>query len=113
MRLTTDFWVSAYLRQSQQAGEFAGLLQKGAMQAGAVFVVVNRLDGTMDLYSPAPQALFDQEEGERLFCPLLCRQSEAAVKARIEKEMRFDRDLWIIERESRAGTHGLTLVSED
>ncbi|MEO1066049.1 MAG: DUF1491 family protein [Pseudomonadota bacterium] len=108
MRLSSDFWVSAYLRRCQTDGDFAALTRRGASQGGAIFIIVNRLDGTADLYGPAPQALLDGDE--RAFHALVSAGEEDLIRQRLEKEARFDPDLWIIERESTAGRHDLTLV---
>ena len=48
-RLTSDFWVSAHLRRCRIDGLEAVLRRRGAAEAGAVFVSVDRLDGTADL----------------------------------------------------------------
>ncbi len=113
MRVTTDFWVGAYLRRMNAAGHPAVLRRRGAAEAGAVFVKVDRLDGTADLYGPAPQAVFETDRPtDRLFVPLL-RAGPAAsadVEARIRREREFDSDLWFLEVESREGEHGLDLA---
>ena len=54
-RLRSDFWVSAYLRSTIEGVE-AALRKRGAAEAGAIFVKLDRLDGTASLYGPAPQA---------------------------------------------------------
>lgn len=113
MRLSSDFWVSAYLRQCQIAGDFAGLVRRGASQGGAIFVKINRLDGTADLFGPAIQALVSFETDERLFSCLLESASEEKIEERIEKEMRFDNDLWLVERESRVGCHDLLIAKQE
>lgn len=113
MRLSTEFWVSAYLRQCAIAGDFAALTRKGASHGGAVFVVVNRLDGTFDLYAPAPQSLIGGDEddaGGRIFLPVLSCVAEDEIARRLEKETRFDGDLWVVERENRAGRHDLDVA---
>jgi len=111
MRLSSEFWVSAYLRQSEREGDFAGLIRKGAARGGAIFVIVNRrLDGLVDLYAPAPQSMLRDDTGERLFYRMLEGVDEKKVAAAIEKELRFDSDLWVIERESRSACHNLPLV---
>ena len=63
-RLTSDFWVSAYLRQAAFDGLVAVLRRRGAREAGAIFVKLDRLDGTAALYGPAPQALAE-DDGDR------------------------------------------------
>ena len=44
-RVTSDFWVSAYLRRVMTEGAFAALRQRGAAEAGAIFVKLDLLDG--------------------------------------------------------------------
>jgi len=110
MRLSSEFWVSAYLRQSEREGDFAGLIRKGTARGGTIFVIINRLDGLADLYAPAPQSMLSGDTGERLFYRMLEGVDEEKVAAAIEKELRFDSDLWVIERESRSACHNLPLV---
>ena len=63
MRLKTGLWVAAYLRRCHVEGIFAVVRRRGAEEAGAVFVRVSRLDGTSDLFGPAPQSAFEAAEG--------------------------------------------------
>lgn len=114
MRLSSEFWVSAYVRQCQADGDFAALSKRGASHGGAVFVIVNRLDGTNDLYGPAPQSLLDEKHdvNERVFYAFLSTATQEDLEVQLSKEQRFDPDLWIVERESRTGEHGLILVVE-
>ncbi len=110
-RLRSDFWVSAHLRRLNDAGVPAVLRRRGSAEAGAIFVKVDRLDGSADLYGPAPQALFDDENsGDRRFSPLLQGSTPLDVEERLAKEARFDSDLWIIEIDDRAGRHFLDLA---
>ena len=107
-RLTSDFWVSAYLRQAAHDGLVAVLRRRGASEAGAIFVKLDRLDGTAALYAPAPQALAD-EDGERRF-QLVLDADPLTVEERVERERRFDPDLWLVEIENRQGDPRLELV---
>jgi len=113
MRLSSEFWVSAYVRQCQTDGDFAALSRRGAAHGGAVFVIVNRLDGTNDLFGPAPQSLLDEkfDKDERVFCAILSSATHDELAEKLIKEQRFDPDMWVVERESRTGEHGLTVVS--
>jgi hypothetical protein len=114
MRLKSDIWVSAYLRRCQVEGAFAAVRRRGAEEAGAVFIIVNRLDGTATLYGPAPQSAFDDARpAERLFTAVLGGEKpvpESEIEARLLREMRFDPDIWIVENEDRAGRHFLDHV---
>ncbi len=107
MRLKSGIWVAAYLRRCNVEGVFAAVRRRGAEEAGAIFIKINRLDGTGTLYAPAPQTAFDEAQPtDRIFTPLVGRDTPAAdgdIEARLVKEIRFDPDLWIIEVEDRAG----------
>jgi hypothetical protein len=107
-RLRSDFWVAAYLRQCQIDGLAAVLGRRGADEAGAIFVRVDHLNGTQDLYGPVPQS-FAGYDGVRRFQRLL-QGDPLTVSDRIDKERRFDADLWLIEVEDRLGRHGLEVV---
>ncbi|QEL23180.1 DUF1491 family protein [Bosea sp. F3-2] len=107
-RLTSDFWVSAYLRQAAFDGLVAVLRRRGAREAGAIFVKLDRLDGTAALYGPAPQSLAE-DDGERRF-QLLIDADPLTVEDRVDKELRFDSDLWLVEIENRVGDPRLKLA---
>lgn len=115
MRLKSGIWVAAYLRRCQVEGAFAAVRRRGAEEAGAVFIVVNRLDGTASLFGPAPQSAFDQSQPlERMFTVVLGGETpapEADIEARLTREVRFDPDVWIVEIEDRAGRHFLDHVT--
>lgn len=115
MRVKTALWVSAYLRRISLGGQFGAVVKRGAEEAGAVFVKVNRLDGTAELYGPAPQTAFaDDHPEERRWRALVPPPGapEAEVDQRLERERRFDSDLWIVEVETRTGEHLLEPVVE-
>ncbi|MGZ8308537.1 MAG: DUF1491 family protein [Rhodoplanes sp.] len=113
MRLKSGIWVAAYIRRCGVEGVFAAVRRRGAEEAGAIYVVVNRLDGTADLYGPAPQTAFDEGMPiDRAFTPALATlpAPESAVDAYIARESRFDPDLWVIEIEERSGRHFLDRI---
>ena len=60
MRLKSGIWVAAYLRRCRTEGAEALLRRRGAEEAGAVFIKVARLDGTAEVFAPAPQTAFDE-----------------------------------------------------
>jgi hypothetical protein len=111
MRLKSGIWVAAYLRRCDIEGVFAAVRRRGADEAGAIFIKINRLDGTGTLYGPAPQAVFEQARpADRFFTVILGREApvpEADIEARLVREIRFDPDVWIVEVEDRAGRHYL------
>jgi hypothetical protein len=111
MRLKSGIWVSAYLRRCNAEGAFAVVRRRGAEEAGAVFILVSRLDGTVTLYGPAPQTVFDEAKpSERMFTAMLGGEApvaEANAETRLAREIKFDPDVWIIEVEDRSGRHFL------
>src|ERR1700752_1549369 len=112
MRLKSAIWVAAYVRRCNVEGVFAAVRRRGAEEAGAIFVKVDRLDGTADLYGPAPQSAFDDSHpADRAFSPCFKQLApDAEVEAYLVKQIRFDSDLWIIDVEDRAGAHLLDCV---
>jgi hypothetical protein len=111
MRLRSDIWVSAYLRRSELEGAPAMLRRRGALEAGAIFVKIDRLDGSAALFGPAPQSELEAGK-DRLFTRLHREEWIASGEAerRLEAEIRFDPDLWIVEAEDRRGRCFLDLV---
>ncbi|CAO4186519.1 DUF1491 domain-containing protein [Methylorubrum extorquens] len=110
-RLRSDFWVSAHLRRLNGENIPAVQRRRGSAEAGAIFVKIDRLDGTADLYGPAPQALIEADDtGDRRFTPILTAVPSPDVEERLAREIRFDSDLWIVEIDDREGRHGLLLA---
>jgi hypothetical protein len=112
-RLRSDFWVAAHLRRCAVEGVDAVLRRRGAEEAGAIFVKVDRLDGTASLYGPAPQLFVEEAAEGRLFAPALTDAPVPDVEDRLKREIRFDPDLWIVEIDDRAGRHLLDLAGPD
>ena len=103
-RLRTDFWVAALRRRAENGGAFVSVPRKGAKEAGTVFILVDRLNGRVDLYGPAPQTAFDDEgTADRLFSLLMDGSTAASAQARMDQELRFDPDLWLVEIEDKNG----------
>ncbi len=99
-RLTSDFWVSAYLTRLRLADIPAFVVRKGDVTAGAVLVKLNTLDGKAVCF----QRSFDLMTGDRTWV-VLRDGDEADVDASIAKQRSFDPDLWVIEVEDKAGRH--------
>lgn len=96
------------MRTIEVGGGFATLRRRGAAEAGAVFIVVDRLDGRVALFAPGPS----NELLERRF--VRAHKVEwaelAEISARLERELKRDPDLWIVDVERRDGAHGLDVV---
>lgn len=112
MRLRADFWVSAYLRRLNAGlASTAVLRRRGALEAGAVYVKLDRLDGRVAVYGPAPQT---EDLGERRFIRIHKAEwiEEPDAEARLARALTFDPDLWIVEVETREGDAGIGIVEE-
>lgn len=107
MRVTSDFWVSALLRRVFSEGGFAAIQRKGSYEAGAIFVIHRSRFGELELYGPAPQTSYDEKKpADRQFVRVAVGPDDEAVTARLEREKRFDPDIWIVEVETGAGVEG-------
>lgn len=101
MRVTTEIWVSAMVRRVFSGGGFAAVVRRGAAEAGAVFVLARDRSGEVTLYGPAAQTMYDTARpDERLFSQLEPGGNAEALERRLEKESRFDPDIWIVEIEA-------------
>ena len=96
-RLTSEFWVHAYLARLRTADIPAFLTAKGDATAGAILVKLNTLDGKARAFARSYGP-----EGERIWT-VLSEGEESDVDASIARQRGFDPDLWVIEVEDRAG----------
>lgn len=105
MRVTSALWVSALIRRYNDAGASAVVAQRGAGEAGAIFIILDRLSGGVDLYGPAPQAFFadSDEPADRRFQRIVAEAASPDISERLARERRFDPDLWVVGIEDRAG----------
>lgn len=88
-------------------GLYGAVVRKGAEEAGAVYVIVDHLDGTCHLFGPAPGSSHDEEGERRWIIEVSPPQGSADATAVLERRRRFDPDIWIVEIEDRKGTAGL------
>lgn len=97
-RLTSGFWVAAYLRRLQLADIPVYVAKRGDETAGAVLVKVATLDGEAKAY----QRSFDVMSGERRWM-VLAEGAEREVDQALTRQKSYDPDLWLIEIEDRQG----------
>ena len=98
-RLKAGIFVRALLRRAEVAGASAFIVRKGAEEAGAVILVVSRLDGSCLILNQARNG-----KGELVWARALGDWGEEAkARAWLDKQVRFDPDLWIVEIEDRQG----------
>lgn len=104
MLLSTDFWVGALIRRAELGGAFATVARKGDPRAGAVLVkTINRRDGVALIYAEAFRG-----DGERVWMNPTASHDEPDLDRYIERAVRVDPDLWVVEIEDKDGRHFLT-----
>jgi hypothetical protein len=101
-RLPTEIWLTAQMRQGHTEGTPVFLLRRGEPRAGSVLVKIN-------LMGPGFRILTQVRDGlGRLGWMSALGESpatEAEVGAYIERAVKRDPDLWVVEVESRDGRH--------
>jgi hypothetical protein len=98
-RLKAGIFVRALIRRTEVAGASAFVARKGAEEAGAVILNISRLDGTCLLLNQARDG-----KGNLVWAQALGGWSdEARARAWLDKQIKFDPDLWILEIEDRQG----------
>jgi hypothetical protein len=103
-RLKAEIWVKALIRRCEVEGASAMVVRRGDATSGVVLIKLNRLDGAAQVLTPA-------RAGDGSFQWLSGTGTdpvpEAAADAYIERQRKFDPDLWVVEIEDRAGRHFL------
>jgi hypothetical protein len=114
MRITTDFWVSALVRRIFADGGFAAVARRGATEAGAVFVILRDRMGGVTLFGPAPQTSYDAAKPDERFFIRHELDDESALDRFLQKEGRFDPDIWVVEVEpGQSGIESLIVLSDE
>ncbi|MEL6952926.1 MAG: DUF1491 family protein [Pseudomonadota bacterium] len=103
-RLTSSFWVDAYIQRLQAANIPVYVRARGDATAGAVVIKCATLDGRAKLF----QRGFDPTNGTRGW-NVLIEGDEASVDEAASRQQGFDPDLWVLEIEDRDGR---TLLDE-
>jgi len=101
-RIQTDLWLRAHIRRSNDAGIPMMVVKRGDAQSGSVLVKINRLgDGCTVLSQTRTTA------GTMAWLPATGPEpvAEADADAYIQRQLRYDPDLWVVEIEDRAGRH--------
>ena len=104
MLLPTDVWTGALIRRAELGGAFAMVVRKGDARAGTVLVkVIDRRDRSARLYAEAFRG-----DGERVWMEPVRADTEAELDAYVERQVRIDPDLWLVEIDDAEGRHFLT-----
>lgn len=108
MRLKSEIWVKAYVRRVGQGGRPTYVVRHGDNDAGAIYIRINRLDGTSGLFGPAPMTLDGLDTDRRWVAHFNgAARADAEIDDYLQREARTDPDLWIVEVEASDGDHGL------
>ena len=97
-RLTSSFWVQAYIKRLNLIGVSAFVVSHGDDTAGAIIVKVNKLNGDAVLFERS----FSLEENISQWSK--CKSGdEKELDELLSRQLSRDSDLWIVEIESRQG----------
>jgi|TARA_B110000211_G_scaffold212687_1_gene252525 hypothetical protein len=104
-RLTTEFWISAYLKRLRLKEIPAFITKKGDKISGAVIIKINTLDGYAASYYKRYNFELDKWHWDMLVSGV-----DTEVENSLLRQKEIDQDLWVIEVEDRDGRH---LLAED
>ena len=97
-RLTSSFWVQAYIKKLNLLGVPAFVVSHGDDTAGAIIVKVNKLNGDAVLFERS----FSLDKNLNQWSKFESGD-EKELDELLSRQLSRDRDLWIIEIESREG----------
>ena len=103
MEIDTSIWVYALIRRAHQGGAFATVCRRGDNRGGAVLVkLVNQRTGEARLLAETTRG-----DGERFWMQPTLSTDEADLDAYIERAIRIDPDVWVVEVDDPQGRHFL------
>ena len=97
-RLTSSFWVQAYIKKLNLLGVPAFVVSHGDDTAGAIIVKVNKLNGDAVLFERS----FSLDKNLNQWSKFESGD-EKELDELLTRQLSRDRDLWIVEIESREG----------
>lgn len=104
-RLKAEIWVKAHIRKCGFLNIPVFVTRRGDETAGSVLIKINRLNDQCTVLT----ATTNFEDGSRMWLQGTGPNwvDEATADAYIQKQIGFDRDLWVIEIEDTEGRHFL------
>ncbi|WP_306253374.1 DUF1491 family protein [Parvularcula sp. IMCC14364] len=103
LRLKTAIFIKAWLRRAQAAGAFAAVVRKGDPDGGLVIVkVVNA-----ERQACAWIETYAEREADRWRALTDAFMPEGEIDEKVNRELKFDSDAWLVEAEDRAGRNFL------
>ena len=97
-RLTSSFWVQAYIKKLNLLGVPAFVVSHGDDTAGAIILKVNKLNGDAVLFERS----FSLDKNLNQWSKFESGD-EKELDELLSRQLSRDRDLWIVEIESREG----------
>jgi len=101
-RVKAELWIKAHIRKCNAQAIPATVVRRGDDQAGALIIKVNQLGAGFAVLVPintlAGGRKWRWALGENLV-------PEAEADAYIEKQLKMDPDIWVLEIEDREGRH--------
>lgn len=108
MRVKSGIWVEAYRRRCSTQGLAVYIARRGDSDAGAIFIKVDNLNGGTVVFGPAVGMMtmdvtLDGQDRKwtRLTGP--DPVDEEVADQMIERQIKFDPDIWVIVVEDRTG----------
>src|SRR4051812_27910309 len=99
--LRSDLWAAAFVRRHNDIGHICVVSRKGDPIAGQIFIEIDHLNGTVSLLTPAPSTARRDGDADHLFAKRFDHGTPEQVRERIEREAKFDPDLWVLSVEMR------------
>ncbi len=96
-RVTSGFWISAFRQHMDALNIPVYIRAHGDETAGAILLKIDTLDGKSQTYT-----LGHDIDGRETWVEL-ASGPDAEVEASLQRQMKTDPDLWIIEVEDRSG----------
>ena len=98
-RLTSEFWVKAYLARLRLYDIPVFVRARGDATAGAILIKLSTLDGQAQLFTRG--LAFDGPRG----WDVLAEGEDADVEAAMARQRSYDSDVWVLELEDAQGRH--------
>ncbi len=101
MQLRANVWVTAYLRQVAARGGIATVLHAGDADFGAILIKVRDGNGNAVIYEPVSAFELSDRDDRKWRPRTPAGELEEAADALLERMRRTDRDLWVLEIQTR------------
>ena len=108
--IRAEIWCAAFVRRHNDVGKICVVVRKGDPIAGQIWIEIDHLDGTSSLFSQASSLLQNSKQSKLVFQKKSDRVPYSEVKAKLEQEINFDPDFWILALEDPKGEHGLEVI---